>query len=199
MAQLSLHTTCSSLIERIKVTDPDGWSRLCHIYGPVVYGRARQAGLQADDAADVAQEVFISVSQAIGRFDHASEGTSFRGWLFTITANKIRDHFRSNEAQPAALGGADDRLQTLKANDTGALKDVDTATDDDVQNEIARRAMELLQSEFEDRTWRAFVRTAVDGASAADAAADLEMSVGAVYVAKSRVLKRLRLELDGLL
>lgn len=198
MAQLPLQTTCLSLIDRIKSTDPDAWSRLCQIYGPVVYGQARKAGLQADDAADVVQEVFASASGAIGRFDHSKEGTSFRGWLFRITANKIRDHFRSASATPLAAGGSNDQLQYLTAGDASEFSE-ESVDDSGVRNEIALRAMRLLKSEFEDRTWRAFLITAVDGAPAADAAAELGMSVGAVYVAKSRVLKRLRLELDGLL
>ncbi|RMF56503.1 MAG: sigma-70 family RNA polymerase sigma factor, partial [Calditrichaeota bacterium] len=86
-------STSTSLIVGIKSGQQDAWWRCTAIYTPLVYGWARQAGLQADDAADIVQEVFRSVAAHIDRFYRDKESGSFRGWLWTITRNKIHDHF----------------------------------------------------------------------------------------------------------
>jgi RNA polymerase sigma-70 factor (ECF subfamily) len=88
-------STSSSLLERAKSRDPDAWRWLAEFYGPLVYNWARAAGLQPSDAADVAQEVFRSVSVKLADFRHDRTHDSFRGWLWTITRNKVRDyHFQ---------------------------------------------------------------------------------------------------------
>src|SRR5262245_56116892 len=93
-------STSASLIARIRQHDPVAWQIVARSYGPLVYGWARQAGLQSSDAADVMQETFRSVAAGIDAFRRKSSGDSFRGWLWTITRNKIRDHFRSLAQRP---------------------------------------------------------------------------------------------------
>src|SRR5688500_2316861 len=96
----------SSLIRLVKGRDPEAWQRLAKMFGPVVYGWARQCGLQASDAADVMQEVFRSVSTSIEAFERKNPGDSFRSSLWTITRNKIRDHFRNQADRPQGIGGS---------------------------------------------------------------------------------------------
>ena len=183
-------STSNTLLERVRLHDPDAWERFVHLYGPVIYRWARNSQLQSHDAADITQEVFQAVSVNIIRFRHGRAGESFRGWLRTITANKVRDHFRR-------------RQKDVKANNEGVndTQVPESVVDDEPSssNELAHRALSLIQTEFESRTWQAFMGCAVSGRTAADMAAELRMTVAAVHKAKSRVLHRLRRELDGLL
>src|SRR6476660_6885017 len=96
-----------SLVARLKLRDALAWERLSQLFGPVVYGWARRAGLQDSDAADVTQEVFHAVAQQIDAFRKEQPGDSFRGWLWGITRHKILDQFRKRAMQPEVGGGAD--------------------------------------------------------------------------------------------
>lgn len=98
-------STSLSLLERARANDSDAWRRLSRIYGPQVYRWARQAGLQENDASDLVQEVFGVVATRISDFRRDRVGDSFRGWLYSIARNKIRDHFRALARRPDAAGG----------------------------------------------------------------------------------------------
>lgn len=187
----------STLLERVRSLRPEAWQRLVDLYGPLVYRWCRQSGLGPEDAADVVQEVFGAVARSVGGFRRTSPGDSFRAWLGTITRNKIRDHFRRSQGRPGAKGGTDAQQLLLELPEP---TDPTSPSDrHEVEGLLSRRALDLVRAEFENRTWEAFWRTAVDGQSAGDAAEDLGMSVLAVYKAKSRVLRRLRHELGDLL
>jgi RNA polymerase sigma-70 factor, ECF subfamily len=187
----------STLLERVKSQQSEAWTRLAGLYGPVVYRWCRQSGVARDDAPDVVQEVFAAVALHIGGFRRDRPGDSFAAWLRTITRNKIRDFFRSRRGRPVALGGTDAQerfLQTPELEET-------TPSDNprEVNGLVMAAGLELVRAEFEDRTWDAFYRTAIQGQSPAGVAIELGMSLQAVYQAKSRVLRRLRQELEGLM
>jgi RNA polymerase sigma-70 factor (ECF subfamily) len=188
-------STSHTLLQRVQQHDPAAWNRFALLYGPPVFRWCRTAGLQETDAADVAQEVFRAVFQGIDRFERKTAGPSLRAWLYAITRNKIRDHFRRLKNEPAGGGGAraDELIERL-----AAMPETDPAPADGYVAELAQRALSLIQTEFETTTWQAFWAMAVEGQSAADAAARLGLSTAAVFKAKSRVLNRLRRELDGL-
>jgi len=182
----------------VKARDPEAWRQLVRIYGPLVYAWCQQCGLQAEDAADIVQEVFGSVASSVSEFRRERPGDSFRGWLWTITRNKIRDHFRALQGRAQARGGttAQQRLAELPERPPEE-SETDRSRTDELTPEY--RAFEAIRAEFEDRTWEAFRRTAVDGLPAAEVAAELGMTPEAVYKAKSRVLRRIRQELGGML
>ncbi len=165
------------------------------LYGPVVYRWARQAGLQPQDASDVMQDVFQSVTTNIGKFENQANGGGFRGWLWTISRNKIRDHYRRLKSQARATGGSEALNQIQQLPETPPS----TASESGVieRSGVHRRALDLVRNDFEERTWQAFWRAAVEGDTPADVAADLGISVWAVYKARARVLSRLRQELEG--
>ena len=187
----------SSLLDRVKAKRPEAWERLVDLCGPLVYRWCRGSGVAADDAADVVQEVFKAVAAHVAEFRHERPGDSFLAWLATITRNKIRDHFRRLRHRPEAKGGSDAQRQLLEIPEPSDLSDPSDRPRAD--GLLSHRALELVRAEFEHRTWEAFWRVAVDGQSPSDVADELGMTIGAVYKAKSRVLRRLRQELDDLL
>lgn len=192
----SLGSTSSSLIERVKSRDADAWRRLVMLYGPVVFVWCRQAGLRAHDAADQVQEAFLAVHASVAQFRRDRPGDSFRGWLWTITRNKIRDYYRRRRESALAQGGSAAQNELAQVPD---LAPGSSESHGPLLGFVERRALDLIRAEFEERTWIAFWQTVVDGRRAADVAADLGMDHRAVRQAKYRVLKRLRMELDGLL
>ncbi len=187
----------SSLLDRIKLQDPEAWRRLVRLYGPVVYGWCRQSGLQPADAADVSQETFRAVAAGVEHFRREQPGDTFRGWLWTITRNKVRDHFRRCQGPEVARGGSDAQQQMVEIPDRPP-ESVPSAGQSSPDNSPAHRALEQIRAEFEPRTWQAFWRTTVDRQPAAAVADELAMNPAAVYQAKSRVMRRIREELGDL-
>jgi RNA polymerase sigma-70 factor (ECF subfamily) len=152
--------------------------------------------LQAADAADVVQEVFSAVAASVADFRGQRRQGSFRAWLRSITRNKIHDHFRRGRGRPEARGGTSAQRQLLQMpQPPDPLAEADPP---EVEDALWRRELELVRAEFEDRSWRAFWRVAVDGQSPAEVADELGMTLDAVYQVKSRVLRRLRQELSDL-
>jgi RNA polymerase sigma-70 factor (ECF subfamily) len=192
----STASTSRSLIRRAAVQDPAAWERLTQVYTPLVYQWCRHLDLQPQDAADVAQEVFRSLLRSLAGFRRDRPGDSFRGWLWTITRNKIRDHQRRCASRQAVGGSA--AKAVLEQIPDRAPEEEDEIQVRQVQAELAQRATALMQRDFEERTWQAFWKTAVEHKTAPQAAEELEMSVAAVYMAKSRVLRRLRAEFHEL-
>lgn len=193
-------STSTSLLRRVKAEDPEAWRRLVRLYGPLVYLWSRQANLNPDDAADMVQEVFVAVAGSIEGFRRERPEDTFRGWLWTITRNKIRDHFRRRQREAQAKGGTDAQEQLLQVPhpQAGARPEPSSEANAEAGSQVTHRATELIRGEFEDRTWQAFWRTAVDGRKAAEVADELGMTLRAVYQAKYRVLRRIRQELDDL-
>jgi RNA polymerase sigma-70 factor (ECF subfamily) len=194
-----LAPTPSSLLVRVRSPEDrrsweSAWRRLVDLYSPVVYAWCLGAGLQPADAADVGQEVFLTVARKLGQFRRDREADSFRGWLYAIARNKVRDWARHRGASGA--NGDEDLLEQLEAPQRGPS---DPPVSDTQESRLFyRRALDLVQGEFEPRSWQAFWGVVVEGQPPADIAARLGMTANAVYLAKSRVLRRLREEFDGL-
>lgn len=186
--------TRASLLVRIRDgSNHSAWHEFVSLYGPVVYGFARKRGLQDADAADLMQEVMRSVSSAIGRLDYDREQGTFRGWLFTITRNKVFNFLSARRIRPQ--GSGDTTTNRLLDNHPDA-SDGSESWEMEYQRRLASLAMERIKGEFQTSTWRAFWLTAVEGVAAADAARQVGLSPGATYVAKSRVLARLKEEVE---
>jgi RNA polymerase sigma-70 factor (ECF subfamily) len=193
IASASASATSRSLLQRIRTGDPSAWDRLVELYGPLVLAWCRRFGISREDGADVFQEVFTAVARNIADFRKQSPGDTFRGWLRTVTRNKITDHFRRASGQAVGEGGttAMVRIAQVPEPAEGSVE----STADPSERGLFLRALEMIRAEFENRTWQAFWQTTVEARSAPEVAAELGMSAGAVRVAKSRVLRRLREEL----
>jgi len=182
-------TRVSLLVQLRTGSNHIAWQEFVKLYGPVIYGFARKRGLQDADAADLMQDVMRSVSAAIGRLDYDRQQGTFRGWLFTITRNKIFNFLSARRIRPQGSG---DSATNQLLNAHPDEEDGSTAWEMEYQRRLASLAMEQIKSEFQDNTWRAFWLTSVEGASAAEVSKQLGLSTGAIYVAKSRVLARLK-------
>lgn len=190
-------TPCSatslSLLERVRCDDAEAWGRFVRLYSPLVYGWARKAGLQSEDAADVAQDVFLAVSLHLGGFSKSAPGATFRGWLWTIARNQIRLFYRRRKLRPQGLPAQD--CAPAAVSPPSWLDDEAAPASPGDESHLVRRALELIQGDFQERTWRAFWLVAVEGRSAAEAGEELQMTPVAVRQAKYRVLSRLQAEL----
>src|SRR5262245_62669996 len=155
----SAGSTSSSLLARVQGHDQRAWERLVNLYTPLVYRWCRQVGLQAADAADVGQEVFRAVARKIRDFHHGGKGDTFRGWLRTITQTKLVDLTRSFRAEGRGAGGDQDWLAQVPAEGSASSQD---SQQEEETRLLIRRALELVRGEFEERTWQAFWRVAVE-------------------------------------
>jgi RNA polymerase sigma-70 factor (ECF subfamily) len=188
-------TTRPSLLLRLRDPGDDrAWAEFVDLYAPLIRRVARRGGLQDADAADLEQEVFRAVSGAIGRYDPDPARGSFRGWLLRIARNLLLNLLAARRRHPPG-GGGTDMVALLEALPDPAGEDSAV-----FEAEYRRRTFEWaaaqVRDEFRPATWQAFWRTAVDNQGAAAVAADLRLSVGAVYVARSRVLARIRAKVE---
>lgn len=187
-------STSTTLLEGLRVQDQAAWDRLVRVYGPLVVHWCRTAGLDEADRADVFQEVFQAVYRSLHQFEKQSQVGAFRGWLRTITRNKIIDHVRRIDPATHGTGGSE-MMQLFASVTTEEVSREDDATEFSL---VLTEALASLESAFEPKTWRAFWRGIVEGQATHLVAQELGMTEAAVRKAKSRVLQKLRQELDGL-
>lgn len=184
-------TTSLSLLERLRnPSEERAWSRFVELYAPLIFDWARRIGLPTTDAEDLVQDVMTVMLTKLPEFKY-DRSKSFRGWLRTITVNRCRDFFRRRGKAPQTMH---ESALGIEAPDVA-----DLFSEQEYRQLLVSRALDLMKTEFENSTWRACWESVVNGRPAIDVAADLGITVNAVYVAKSRVLRRLRRELDGLL
>jgi RNA polymerase sigma-70 factor (ECF subfamily) len=182
--------TRASLLVRIRDgQDQAAWQQFVQVYAPVVYRYARNRGLQDADASDLVQDVFRSIAGAIGRWNYDPARGKFRGWLFTVTRNKIFSFLEARRRRAVGSGDSDVQEQ-LEA--TAAPDDQEEQWDREYERRLFAWAADEVRGEFTPQTWQAFWQTAVEDKPPREVARALGMSPGAVYVAKSRVLARLR-------
>jgi RNA polymerase sigma-70 factor (ECF subfamily) len=188
-------TTRASLLLRLRdPADDRAWVEFTDLYGPLIRRVARRGGLQDADAADLEQEVFRAVAGAIGRYDPDPARGSFRGWLLRIARNLLLNLLAARRRHPPA-GGGTDVFALLQAVPDPAGED-STVFEAEYRRRTFEWAAEQVRDEFRPATWQAFWRTAVGGEETAAVAKNLGMSVGAVYVARSRVLARIRSKVE---
>jgi RNA polymerase sigma-70 factor (ECF subfamily) len=188
--------TSVSLLERLAgAPTDDDWRRLDDLYRPLLRAWMARAGVPASDIDDLVQEVLLVVVREVAGFERRRQG-AFRAWLRTILAHRVRDYFRGERYRPTATGDSDflRRLDELESPDSALSRLWDREHDE----HVAAALMQRVQGDFAPETWQAFRRHALEGESAVRVAEALGLSLNSVLLAKSRVLKRLRQELDGL-
>jgi RNA polymerase sigma-70 factor (ECF subfamily) len=193
-------STSGSLLMQLKEGQPAAWERLTALYAPLVYHWCRAMRLAEQDMPDVFQQVFQAVASHIRTFHKDRPGDTFRHWLRAITRNKVRDHFRRTARQEHAAGGTDAQIYfaQLAAPSEGEENETDNAREAEEIRHLLRGALEQIRAQVLPQTWQAFWKVVVEGKTPEEVGEELGMRPGTVRVAKSRVLARLRSELDEL-
>lgn len=190
--------TSPTLMQRLQGDhDPGAWKDLVVLYTPLIRGWLRRHSVNPHDADDLVQEVLEVVVKRFPDFRHNQRTGAFRAWLKTITLNCVRDFWKSKRFRPAATGGSDfgGYLDQL-ADPQNPLSQ---AWDKEHDLHIMTKLLDMIRVQFTETTWEAFKGVALDGSSPDDVARELGITVNAVFIAKSRVLARLREEAAGLL
>jgi RNA polymerase sigma-70 factor (ECF subfamily) len=186
--------TRPSLILRVRdVNDHAAWSQFVEIYTPLIFGYCRGRGLREGDAADVAQETMRAVVKAIGKFEYDPQRGKFRNWLLTVAQSKLHNYLAQRQRQPE-LAGATTLEQKIEQASAAAQE---YSWDAEYYRAIFNWAAERIRGEFQASTWQAFWQTTIDQRDGKEVAKSLGLSVGAVYVAKSRVVARLKEQIQG--
>lgn len=191
--------TRGTLLLRLRdLENAEAWSEFLERYGPKIYGWCRRFQLQESDAADVTQDVLGRLVKSIRSFDYDPARGSFRGWLKTVTNNAIRDFLKN--ISRAGRGSGDSQVQrnltAIQAPE--ALEALAASIEEEGERELLREAEERVKLRVKSHTWKAYYRAGVENCPARDVADQLQMTVSEVYVAKSRVIKMLRQEVEKL-
>ncbi len=192
-----MNETRQSLLLRAQTGQTEAWKDLVDLYRPLILGWLNRQGVPAGDLEDLSQEVLLSVVKHLPGFEHSGQRGAFRSWLRTIVCSRTADYWRAIDAGTQASGGsgAIAALQQIADPDSALNRQWDEEHD----RYVLHCLLDLVEEEFEPMTLQAFRRLALDGVSGAEVSQELGLSVSAVYVAKSRVLARIRQEADGLI
>lgn len=176
--------------------DPTTWDRLVALYRPLLLIWLRKYEVQASDAEDLAQEVLLAVAKDVPSFDHNGRPGAFRAWLRSIMVNRLRIFWRTRGRHPQASGDSDIEQRLAQLDDPASQLSHLWNKQHDVH--VAQQLLTLAEAHFTAETWTAFTRVAIDGERPDVVAAEIGISVNAVFIAKSRVLSRLRQEAAGI-
>jgi RNA polymerase sigma-70 factor (ECF subfamily) len=182
--------TRPSLLVRLRdPRDGDAWREFVDLYVPVIYGYLRKQGLQDADAVDLAQDVLGAVAGAMSRLEYDRSRGAFRTWLFTVVRRKLSNWRRAQKHRPRGSGDSAARQLLEQWPAPGGEE---AAWEAEWEDRVFARACREVRRDVSDTTWQAFWRTAMEGHPGKQVAADLGLSVAAVYRARSRVLARLK-------
>jgi RNA polymerase sigma-70 factor (ECF subfamily) len=192
-----MNKTRQSLLLRAQAGEADAWNDLMDLYRPLIFSWLTRQGVPAADLDDLGQDVLLSVVRHLPAFEHSGRRGAFRSWLRTIVCNRTTDYWRSAGTGARAGGGSGAMAALQQIADPES--DLNRQWDEEHDRYVLDCLMDVVEAEFEPTTLRVFRRLAFDGAGGAEVAEELGMSVAAVYMAKSRVLQRIRQEAEGLI
>lgn len=180
-------STSPTLLGRLRSGPTDeSWSEFVDRYAPTVFSWAWQSGLQESDAADVTQEVLLKLLNQMRTFEYQPSRGSFRGWLKTVTVNAARDFGRKIQRRPSGSAGLSG------VQDPRMWDELARRMEEEYQRDLLQQSSLLVQPRVAETTWKAYQMTAIENQPAVDVAKKLGIRIGEVYVAKSRVIKRIR-------
>jgi RNA polymerase sigma-70 factor (ECF subfamily) len=187
-----MDSTSPSLLIRLRDTqDRDAWGRFVELYTPLIYYWARKTGLQPQDASDLVQDVLAIMVTKLPSFHYDRSGT-FRGWLRTVTLNKWRE--RNRRASLPIAAASTSQIASLVQPEAA-----EELWDQEYRQQLVARCLELLKDQFQPTTWAACKKYVLSDSPAEEIAEEFGLSIWTIYSAKSRLLKKLRDQLDGML
>jgi RNA polymerase sigma-70 factor (ECF subfamily) len=190
----SLQTRPSLLVRLHDARDDAAWRQFVELYAPVIERFARQRGLQEADALDLRQNVLAAVSEGLKKHSYDPAKGSFRAWLFGVVRHQLAQLARKERTGTRGAGDTDalEQLHAVPQPDDGAS----ALWDEQCKRQLFLWAAERVRQQVEPASWQAFWQLAVENRAPSDVATALGMRVGAVYTAKSRVLARLKREIE---
>ena len=192
-----MNETRQSLLLRAQTGETDAWKDLTDLYRPLILGWLNRQGVPARDLEDLSQEVLLSVVKHLPSFQHSGNRGAFRTWLRTIVCRRAADYWRAIDGDTQARGGSGAAAALQAIADPAS--ELNRQWDEEHDRYVVHCLLDRVEEEFEPITLQAFRRLALDDVSGAEAARELGLSVAAVYVAKSRVLARIRQEAERLI
>lgn len=193
----SMNETSLSLLNCLRRSpESESWTRLVELYAPLIKTWLRKYEVQESDVEDLVQEVLLAVSKDLAKFEHNGQPGAFRGWLKAILVNRLRNFWRARDRRREARGDSDidQRLAELE----NPASELSRLWDGEHDRYVLRHLLKLVKPHFAPNTWMAFYRVALKGERTRDVATEMQISLNAVVTAKSRVLRRLRQEAEGL-
>lgn len=194
-----MSTTPVTLLGRLQ-TDPVpvDWERFHTLYAPLIQSWLRGIPGLNDESTDIVQEVLLIVVQEIARFERQRDG-AFRAWLRAITVNKVRSYFKKRNRRPVTGVQCARTREDVLAQLEDASSTISQDWDREHDRHIFDRILFIVKPDFTAQTWDIFTRYALQGEPASQVAQSFGISEAAVFLTKSRVLKRLRAEAGGLI
>ena len=189
--------TRQSLLLRAQTGEEQAWKDLTDLYRPLIIGWLNRQGVPPADLEDVSQDVLLTVVKRLPSFEHSGRPGAFRSWLRTIVCSRTMDYWRGIDGSKQASGTSDAAAAVQQIEDPNS--DLNRRWDEEHDRYVLGCLLDLVAEEFEPTTLNAFRRVTLDGVSGAEAARELGLTLPAVYMAKSRVLKRIRQEAEGLI
>lgn len=182
--------TSVSLLERIRSSSNEtDWSQLVELYSPLIRIWIRRYSSSQRDADDVVQEALSVVIRRLPDFERQRTG-SFRSWLRSITVNCLRESWRTQRFRPVVPGGSN--FQQVLTHLEDPHSELSQLWNDEHDQHVLQSLLVRLRPTLPEKTWQAFRRVAVSGEAVEAVAADLGMTVNSVYIARSRVMAKLR-------
>lgn len=182
--------TRASLLIRVRDSaDQTAWQEFVEIYRPVILRLAQQMGMQHADADDVAQGVLVSIAKAVEQREHDPKRARFRTWLHRVAQNAILNALTRGRPDRGSGDSAMHDVLNQHESPTGPCSDLLRI---EYRREVFRWAARQVRQEFQQATWDAFWLTAVDGRSVGDVADELARNPGAIYAARSRIIRRIQ-------
>jgi RNA polymerase sigma-70 factor (ECF subfamily) len=186
----SQHSDCNathaSLLARARIRDPEAWSELVDLYGPLIAYWGRRCGFDPHTAADCTQDVFAALARSLDTFEPRGTDGSFRAWLWTITSNKIKDRMRVEARNVQADGGSTAMRSLGELPDQFAVPD-EEPTEENQISELLARGLWQIRVEFADKTWSMFQRAVLDDIATSQVADEFGVTAATVRQSKSRI------------
>lgn len=192
-----MNETSLSLLHRLRHSpESESWDRLVELYTPLIRAWLRKYDVQDSDAEDLLQEVLLAVSKDLAKFEHQGQPGAFRGWLKGILVNRLRNFWRTRDRRREARvdSDIDQRLAELES----PTSELSQLWNEEHDRYVLRQLLALVKPHFAPNTWTAFSRVALKREKPRDVASEMQISLNAVVTAKSRVLRRLRQEAEGI-